>query len=409
MNALPPNSFRCVALDKQGRPQELRLVAGSEAEAVAQLSAKGLTPVLITQRGPSLMEQLSQPVQFGNRVVGGDLTGLTDRLALLLKAGLTLSQALELEANSIGRTSVLALAKRLEDQIKAGRSFASALSQEKFIPPYYVGVVQAAERGGRLAQGLADLAATMKLADQTRSQLVSTLSYPVIVLVSTVLALLFVLIYVIPNFQTLFEGEEARLPLMTQGVLALSGLVNRYGWELLLGGAVTIFLAWRFMRSQMFERWWQHRLASRSSLFDLIRTFHTGRILRVLGTQVNNGVPLPDAMASAGAAASARSYALFLRDAERRVREGQSLSAICRASPLLPPTATKLIEVGEAGGTLGAMMLQAAELFETQGRLRLERLVAIANPLAVIVLGGLVAILIASVMIGIFSIQGLAL
>jgi general secretion pathway protein F len=409
MNALPPRQFRCVALDAQGATHEQMVQANSEAQAAASLSARGLTPILVSQRGPSLVDMLSRDVQLGGRLNNTDLTALTERLALLLGAGLTVPQCLELEARGAGRKAVKAFAARQLSRITEGQSLAGSLAQEPKLPSYYVGVVRAAERGGRLAQGLDGLARSMKLADQTRQQFIASLTYPALVLISTFVALFFVLVYVIPNFEPLFEGETARLPGLTRAVLWLSHGVNNHGLLLLLASAASIAALWAFSRTGLYQQWWQARLISPAPLFDLIRTIYAGRAARVIGTQIINGVAVPEALAAAAQAAGSKLYADKLSVASLRVREGLGFAQVIEQSQLFPETAVKLAQVGEASGKLGPMLMEAAGLFEAQARLRLERLVAIANPLAILLLGGLVAGMIASVMLGIFSIQRMVL
>lgn len=388
---------------------EQMVQASSEAQAVATISAKGLTPILVTQRGPGLMEILSRDVDFGKRLGASDLTALTERLTLLLGAGLTVTQCLELEAHGAGRKAVKGFAARQLARITEGQSLAGSIAQETRLPSYYVGVVRAAERGGRLAQGLDGLARSMKLADQTRQQLIASLTYPALVLTSTFVALIFVLTTVIPNFEPLFEGETARLPGLTRAVLWLSHGVNNHGLLLLILSAASIAGLWALSRTAAYQNWWQARLVSPAPLFDLIRTIHAGRAARVIGTQIINGVAVPEALSAAAQAAGSRLYADKLTVAALRIREGQSMAEVMGQSQLFPETAVKLAQVGEASGKLGAMLLEAASLFETQAKLQLERLVAVANPLAILLLGGLVAGMIASVMLGIFSVQRMAL
>jgi general secretion pathway protein F len=409
MNAHTPHQFRCVALDTQGMSHESMILATSEAQAVAQLGAKGLTPILITQRGPSLVEVLSREVNFSRSLSMSELTALTERLALLLGAGLTITQCFDLEARGAGRKATKAFASRQLARINEGQSLAESLIQEPGLPAYFVGVVRAAERGGRLAQGLDGLARSMKLANQTKQQLLASLTYPALVLMSTLIALIFVLVYVIPNFEPLFEGETARLPWLTRAVLALSHAVNGHALLLLVSGMAALLGLWLLSRSQAYQNWWQARLASSSGLFDLIRTIYAGRTCRVMGTQLCNGVPVPEALDAAADAAGSRFYDKRLKACALRIREGASMADVMAQSQLFPETAVKLAQVGEVSGRLGPMLIEAAQLFEAQAKLRLERLVAVANPLAIMLLGGLVAAMIASVMIGIFSIQRMVL
>jgi general secretion pathway protein F len=400
--------YRSLSLDAAGVPVEQFLDAGDENSVVRLLRAQGLTPIAISRSSASFMEFLLQPRSFGGGFKRRDLTGLTTRLAMLLKAGLPVSQALELEQGSAQTRGTAAFASRLLARIKEGQSLADGLAQENAVPGFYAGVVRAAEKGGRLQQGLEDLGQSLTEADKTRDGLVTALTYPLLVIASTVAALIFVLVYVIPNFASLFEGETARLPWMTRGVLWLSEVVTSHGLKIVLALILAGF-AMRWLKSQpVVDHWWQQRITARSPVASLMRTYLNGRWLRIAGTQIINGVRLPDALEATAHAIGAKPYADLLRQSALGLREGRALSAELADAPLILPAATRLIAVGEQGGTMGQMMLQAATLFENDARQRLERLVAVANPLAIIVLGGLVATMIASVMIGIFSITDLA-
>lgn len=400
--------FRALALGADGRADWSFVEAKSIEDAAAQLVANGFVPLDIRTGTPSLIERLNQPVVLAARIRGGELALVTEQLAALLEAGLPLERTLDMVAAQSATRGGRQLLNALLADIRGGATFGDALARQKSIPAYYVGVVRSAERGGRLRGGLHDLALTLRQTETVRQQLLSALTYPAIVLATTVLALLVVLVGVIPEFEPVFEGEEHRLPLLTQGVVGLSRLVTN-DWPLLLLFMAALGLGgWLTLRHPLVKP----RVARLMTGFpgsDLVRKYTAARMLRVLGSMLTNGVPLTEALGLTAGSVKAFGYAELARNAEQQVREGASLSAALGREPKFPATALRLIEVGEQSGELAAMSLRAAHLLEIETKARIERLVAIANPVAVVLLGGIVALLIMGVMLGIFSLNDLAL
>lgn len=396
--------YRALSLTRDGRSDLSFVEAATIEEAAAQLIAKGATPIDVRLGTPSLVERLNQPVVARARLRPADLALVTEQIATLLTAGLPLERALDLLAAQPATRSHGRFSSNLLTSIRAGRSFADALAAEPGVPSYYIGVVRAAERGGRLRDGLSDLAGTLRRSESVRQQLVAALTYPAIVLATSIGALFIVLTGVIPEFEPIFAGEEHRLPWLTRAVLALSRLVNNHGGLLLLGFTIATLVALLALR-QPAARQRLGALAARLPGSDLARRHAAARLLRVLGSMLSNGVPLAEALELTTGRFGWRS---LVQAAAQSVREGAALSAALARDPRFPRTAVRLIEVGEESGDLAGMSLHAAGLLETETRARVDRVVAIANPVAVILLGGLVALLIMGVMLGIFSVNELA-
>lgn len=400
-------AYRCLAVAPDGSLYARQIEAVSPERAADALLRDGFTPIRVDTGTPSLAELLARPVHFTRGISIGEQALLMTQLATLLKGGLPVDRALDLVRDQAPRAHIRnALAAILRD-IRAGRSVASAFTASHLFPGYVTGALHAAETAGQLAPALATLGARLEATARVRQDLVTALAYPAIVLLSTVVALILVLTLVVPQFEPLFAGEDMALPLLTRGVLALSTLVNDRGAGLVitLGAAATaMVIALRLEPVQhVLDR---HRARIPGMAFR--DQYISAQFLGLFGTLNENGVPVPRALELVRAAVPGRRWREDIARAGSKIREGQRLSQALAQETLVPATALRLLETGERSGALAATCQQAGDIIGKGVSDRLKRMVALANPIAIILLGAVVALLVGGVMLGIFSLGDLA-
>ena len=402
--------------------ERLSIEAESPIEAARQVLAQGRFPISVKAERVGMAARLERSVWAGDRLGLAELALFAEQLADLVRAGVTIEQALELLSPSSKADasrpegegdrrdrSIGHLAQRLLRRIREGAAFSAALREEPAVPPAFAGVIQGAEGAGALAAGLASLAISLQRQSETRERIRSALAYPATVLVVALLAVVFMLNAVIPEFAPLFAGEERRLPMVTRGVLWLSSILSgRLLWlvlALMLGG-VLARATWTRSPSLRKSAW---QFALRLAPVRYALRLDLAQATRVMGALLQSGMEASQAMHLAGeAAAFERNRHGFVAGA-RRLREGGSLSQAYAALPQMPEAAAALLAVGERSGQAGAAATRAAQLIETDTNRRVNRLLAILNSVAVITLGALVALFIAAIMLGILSINQLAL
>jgi len=395
-----------MVLSAEGRSNWLVVDAADERAAAARLIADGLTPIEITTGSPSLIERLNQPIRRGGLRLAEQSLFLT-QLASLVRSGLPVDRSLDLLQEQAPRAAQRDLLARVLNRIRGGGSLASGLEELDSFPRYVIGVVRAAERGGQLGSALTSVAARLAEAASTRRQLISSLTYPAAVLVATFSSLGLVLTVVVPQFEPVFQGEEARLPTLTRVVLALSRTVADYGWGLLLVALAVPVGLWLFLRSAggiAFVAQHRHRIPG----LDLRDQYLAAQFTGIIGTLIGNGVNLTGALPLAQGAMGSRRWQRGLADVERQVREGTRFSDALARTDLVPSTAVRLIEVGERTGKLAETCRQASAILTEVSRSRIDRIVALANPIAIMTLGGMVALLVGGVMLGIFALGDFA-
>jgi len=326
---------------------------------------------------------------------------------MLVNSGIPVARSLDLLGDQASRSSSRKIVTRMAITVRAGGGLASAFAETSSFPSYLPGVVRASERSGKLGEALTALAERLTLSSATRRQLLTALTYPAAILAATLAALAIVLTLVVPQFQPIFAGQEDKLPSLTRAVLALSNAVTGKPWlvaGILLGLPLSIVAMLRSAPGQRLVEAHGHRVP----LLGLRDQYLAAQFTGILATLLGNGVRIVDALPLIRDAIGSRRWQAHAGFVEQRIREGSSLSAALASNGLLPTTAIRLIEVGEKSGKLAETCAQASAIIGEAARSRIERIVALANPIAIITLGGMVAALVGGVMLGIFALGDFA-
>jgi general secretion pathway protein F len=369
-----------------------------------------LIPVAVRAgREGQLAATLRQPFRLRGQLSTQDVVTLTLGLASLLKAGLVLDRALNILATTSDRPGIRSLCSELERKVRAGSSFAAALqAHQNVFPRYYITMARAGELGGSLGDGLERLAAFVARAAAVRERIVSSLIYPAMLAVMILLTVVLVLTVVLPRFKTLFDESQVQLPWATRGVMVFGNFINSYGWfcaAIIVIAVIGLTRAWRDPRlgprldSHLVRAWWT---------FGIIAKIQTSRFLRTIGTLARNGVSLPQATGVALGMLNNRALLAAATELHERLKQGQDLSVLLDKADVFPKAAVQLARVGEETGRLQDLLIEAAETLDREAQGTIDRLLSILVPGITIVMGALVAALIASVLVGILSLNELA-
>jgi general secretion pathway protein F len=381
------------ALGRQGLvPLELQEASADRAAALA--------PAALRQR----WKQLSR-VGLSSR----ELLALTQSLAALLTAGLTIDRALQISASLAVRSNSRRLTESLLERVRAGSTLSAAVEASgQPVPSYYVSMINAGEVGGSLPATLTRLTELMRRQVEVRERIRSALVYPTLLALVVLATLVILLTFVLPRFETLFADSEVPLPFSTRAVLAVGRFMSSYWWALVAvavaGSAALIYWLRSPAGRARFDSW---LLTSRATL-GLPASIATARLFRTLSTLSANGLPLSSALRVARGTAGNRRLLEALTVVAREVQSGEAFSAALARAAVFPMIAIQLARVGEETGKLDQMLLSAANVLDEEAQLRLERLLSLFVPLLTVFMGLVVAALIGSVLIGLLSINDLA-
>ncbi|MDP3814279.1 type II secretion system F family protein [Pseudomonas sp.] len=401
--------FRAVKDD--GETQQGQLEAASEQEVLTQLHGRGLIPLEIaTRRSWQGLLQFDVKQWLQRSQGARQVLLLTQNLASLLQAGVPLDRALEIMLRVSDDVQLQQLITPIQEGVRRGASLSRVLAERpELFSSFYVSMVQAAEISGDLADGLGNLAYYMERSKTLRDRVVSAMIYPVILLLVSLSSLLIILTYVIPQFRQLFDDMGASLPLSTSIVIGIAETLRSYGVAFLLLLIAAIWLWRRLLRLAEYRQAWD-ALQLRLPLFGgLLQRIETARFTRSLGTLLQGGVPLLQAL---GIARQTLGNLLMVEQvgiAAESLKQGRQLAAPLLATGLFPALAMQMIQVGEETGHLDVMLLKVADTYDREVEISMQRLLAVLEPLLIVGLGLMIAGIILSVLVAIMSITEIPL
>lgn len=338
-----------------------------------------------------------------------ELLHITRSLSVLLRAGLTMDRGLAIAVALMESRSTKRTVARLAVAVRAGSSLSEALAQENLeLPSYYTSMVQAGEAGGSIAETLSRLSDALRERLMIRERIRSALIYPLVLAFIVLFTLVVLLAFVLPKFRVLFAETDVHLPLSTQVVLRLGEVMSQYWWAGLGGFLACAAGSIAFVRSNRGREWLDRRLLAPRWTFGLPLKLDTARVLRTLGTLLQSGVLLTNAVRIARGTLANVHLRKALDEVGTRVSAGQSLTDALVAVSVFPMHAVQLVRVGEESGMLQPLLLEAAAILENEVQTSLERLLTLLVPALTVGMGAIVAALIGSVLVGLLSINELA-
>ncbi|MEM8986252.1 MAG: type II secretion system F family protein [Pseudomonadota bacterium] len=397
---MPDASYKYVAENADGKIVRGRIEAISDQAAIKALRASALSPIEV-RPAPA-----SEGLSFGltdQSLPNAAFARIARKLADLLGAGVPLRDALRLCANQERQARPKAFLERVTHRVSSGAPLSKAFQEDEVRPPRLVNALTlSAERTGRFAENFERLAASLEATEKFQKEIIGQLIYPLALTVLIALTLIFLSFFVLPQFEGIFETAAAAPPAATQFVLSAGAAIRAY-WQwtpfvvlLVLLGAR---LAARYAREEL-----DLFVLSLPIVGPLILKMETGRFCRSLGVLTVNGAPLADALPVAAEAIGSPKLRRTAKAAENAVRSGKLLSP-AMADTGAPQDAVSLIEIGERTGRLGDMLLKAAEQCEADVTTALKSFAALLGPLMTALMGLIVAGVIASVMVGVLSLN----
>ena len=392
--------FKYRALDSQGVAQNGTLEAKDQDTAVAVLQKRGLLVLHIDAAG---MGGLRNALGRG-MLNGAALVSFTQQLATLLGAGQPLERSLGILLKQPGQPQTRALIERIREQVKAGKPLSAALEEEgSQFSSLYISMVRAGEAGGALESTLRQLSDYLERSQLLRGEVINALIYPAFLVVGVLGSLALLLAYVVPQFVPIFKDLGVPIPLITEVILNLGEFLSAYGLAVLVGLIALIWgLALRRRDPTRRERH-DRRLLGIRIIGPLLQRIEAARLARTLGTLLNNGVALLQALVIARQVCTNRALQAQVAQAAESVKGGGTLASAFGAQPLLPDLALQMIEVGEQAGELDSMLLKVADVFDVEAKRGIDRMLAALVPALTVVMAAMVAVIMLAIMLPLMS------
>ena len=384
--------------------------AASRELAVARLQSMGRLLISAEEIGAKRLFNLKRLLVWRqrNRINRQDVALFCRELATLVQAGLPLEQALQ----TLGRLNQAAPMQRLSvdllDKIRGGASLSGAMADiADVFDPLYINMVRAGEASGALDVVIGRLADYLERMAALRAYVISALIYPAILLGFAVLSLLVLMTFVVPEFMPLFEDAGQSLPWLTQGVFAVSSLFQQYWWGLLVLLAVMAWYINRLLAEPAYHLRFDTWCLRLPFIGKVIQQIETARFSHTLSTALGNGVPLLTGVRLVRKVLGNRRMAAGMDAVISSLEQGQSMAGPLQESGVYPDLAIQLITVGEAGGQLEAMLAKVADIYDREVQTAIKRLLTVLEPLLILGLGALIALIIMSVLLAVLSLNAL--
>src|SRR5271155_5714265 len=397
--------FSYTAVDARGKQANGFVEANDQNDAITQIRQLGFYP----QRLDEAKEDEvgvgadNKPLlkKGGGKVKSKVLTIFTRQLATLIEAGLPLMRSLNTlakqERNPVMRSTMAQLASAVE----SGGTFSEALAQHpRIFDKLYVNMVKAGELGGVLEIVLNRLAEFQEKSQKIKGKVVSAMVYPLVVLVIASAILTFLLIFIVPKFQQIFQDAlpGKPLPTITLFVIACSHLLVAQ-WYLVVGVIVLSVVGYKALASTSAGIAFLDRLALKIPVFgDLTAKTSISRFARTLGTLISSGVPILQALNITRDTAGNTVVANAINRIHDSVKEGESVVGPMEASGVFPPMVTSMVQVGEETGQLPDMLVKVADVYEAEVDNVVTGLTSILEPIMIVML----AVIVGTIVIALF-------
>jgi type IV pilus assembly protein PilC len=387
-------------------------VAGSEE--APSLGALGL---LLRDRNLTISEAQEKKslMQFelSRKKVGRkDLMHFSRQMAVFLRAGISVIEALNIIREELPKKSVLGdCLVDMAASLEAGTTFTGAArSHPEAFPAFYLGVLEAAELTGNLSAALEEVARYIERDLEARKKVQSALFYPAVVFMMSIATVVVLAAFVLPKFKKFFSELNATLPLPTRLLLSVTDVITNF-WPVIVGVVLVAGLVvWFAPRTERGRDLRDKTLLRIPVVGDMIQTAMIERFCRTLSSMVRTGVPLPEALAVAAGGTNNVVYRRKLESVRSAMMEGEGLAGPIARAELLPGAARQMIRVGEETGTLDEQLATCAHYFGTELDFKIARFTNLFEPAVILFMGvvvGFVAIALVSAMYGIFNQGGL--
>ncbi len=398
-------TYRFEAARQTGVVEKGEIDADSPRSARSQLRGRGLVPISLTPQGEI---EITAGRGSRYRMREADLALLTRQLASLMNAGLQLDVALATLIQQAEDDAQRDIFQTIRADVLAGHRFAAALERHpRVFPRVYCATVAAGEQAGSFGLVLDRLAQYLEDRQALRGKLLSAATYPAIVTVIALAIVVFLMTYVVPQVVDVFEQTRQTLPLPTRLLLGVSAILTKYWIWLLVFGAALIYAVYRIMRQEAPKAALDRVTARLPVIGRIVRGIDTARFASTLAMLSEAGVPMLRALSAAEATLSNSLLRDAATDAIDRVREGVGLARALATSHAFPPVLIRLIEVGESTGDLPRMLVHAAHIQSREVERRVSALATLAEPVLILIMGGVVLGIVLAVLLPIIEINQL--
>ncbi|HEY1027189.1 MAG TPA: type II secretion system F family protein [Pseudomonas sp.] len=396
--ALKTSVFAWEGTDRKGAKIKGELSGQSPALVKAQLRKQGINPLKVRKKAISLFSA-------GKKIKPMDIALFTRQMATMMKAGVPLLQSFDIIAEGFDNPNMRKLIDEVKQEVAAGNSFASSLRKKpEYFDDLYCNLVDSGEQSGALETLLDRIATYKEKTEELKAKIKKAMTYPIAVIVVALIVTTILLIKVVPQFESVFEGFGAQLPAFTMMVVNMSRWLQEWWFLVLLVlfGSIYTF-SQTYKRSEKFRDSLDRALLKAPIVGDILYKAVVARFARTLATTFAAGVPLVDALDSVSGATGNVVFRHAVNRIKTDVSAGSQLNFSMRNTGIFPTMAVQMTAIGEEAGSLDEMLDKTASYYEAEVDNAVDNLTTLMEPLIMSVLGVLVGGLIIAMYLPIFQ------
>ena len=389
--------FTWEGTDRTGKKVKGKVVSTSEAAVRTELRRQGVVPTRVRKQSMLFRKQ--------GKVTAADIAIFSRQLATMMTAGIPLVQSFDIVGAGHENPAMQKLILAIKADVEGGTALADALAKHPLhFDDLFVSLVQAGEQAGALETLLDKIATYKEKTEAIKKKIKKALFYPAAVVVVAIVVTAILMIYVIPEFESLFQGFGADLPAFTRFVIDISKFVQSKGWLLLIAAVGGI---WGLIEAKKRNRGVQHffdrAMLKLPIIGSILNKSAIARYARTLSTTFAAGVPLVEALTSVAGATGNIVYETAVNKMRDEVATGQRLQRAMENTDLFPNMVNQMIAVGEESGSLDAMSAKVADFYEEEVDNAVDSMSSLLEPLIMAILGVLVGGLVIAMYLPIFK------
>jgi len=395
-------------------------------------NSSGATAVAETRQRPQSRRRRRQRVESGNsqsssrpqistwerirnfKVESGpnrkDILNFTNQLAVMIRAGISLQDALEAIAEQGNKRKFKLIITDIKNRIESGQSFSQALAEHpQVFTNLYINMVAAAEASGSLSSMLQKLAEYLDSEAETRSQVKSAMVYPCIIAVMAVVVTTFLLCFVLPRFTAIFAGKEHLLPKPTKALLASSAFLRSY-WFFIVPAIGALFWGfWYFIGTPTGRLWWDKTKLTVPLIRTLCRSLYITRSLHTMGVLIRAGVPILSTISITAQISGNVLYKVMWLGVYEEVRQGKKIASSLSQYTLMPSSVVQMIRSGEDSGNMGDVLRDVSSYYARELKTVIKTVTSMIEPIMIVIMGVLVGFIAMSIILPIFKMSSVVL
>ncbi len=387
-------SYKAVAAD--GKEKKGSIDADSREAAIKKLKDNGLVPINVKVQ--SVLDKDIKLSVFKKKITPREMSVFCRQFASILKAGVSVISALEMLGEQTENKELKASVKKLQSGVEKGSTLSEAMKLEKSVyPELLINMVAAGEASGSLEAAIERMAVQFEKEARLKALVKKAMMYPIVLFVVAIGVMLLMLVYVIPQFNYMFEEIGSELPAYTKVILAVSDFIRKY-WYIIIGVIAAVIAAYKYYKKTDRGRRRIDEIKMKLPVFGVLATKTAcARFSRTMATLLQSGMSMMDALDIVGETMDNVLFKEGLKKSKNGVALGFNLSAQLAMSGLFPPMVIHMTNIGESTGNLEEMLTNVADYYDEEVEAATQQITALMEPIIIVVMAVIVAILVLSI------------